>query len=33
MALEHKAILPWLEGKTIKQVVVVPGRIVNIVLN
>ncbi|HTL48055.1 MAG TPA: leucine--tRNA ligase [Verrucomicrobiae bacterium] len=33
MALEHEAIVPWLEGKTLKQVVVVPGRIVNIVLN
>jgi len=31
-ALEHAQIRPWVEGKTPRQVVVVPGRIVNIVL-
>lgn len=32
-ALKDATVLPWTEGKNIKQVIVVPGRIVNIVTN
>jgi len=30
-ALENEAVKKWLEGKTVKQAIVVPGRVVNIV--
>ncbi|SEP97802.1 leucyl-tRNA synthetase [Virgibacillus subterraneus] len=32
-ALEHDKIQDWLEGKTIRKVIVVPGKLVNIVAN
>ena len=31
-ALKEPSILPFLEGKKVKQVIVVPGRMVNIVV-
>lgn len=33
MAREHERILPWLEGKTIRRVIVVPDKLVNIVVS
>ena len=33
MALAEEKIQPWLEGKTIRKVIVVPGKLVNIVAN
>ncbi|WP_174614093.1 leucine--tRNA ligase [Virgibacillus ihumii] len=32
-ALEHEKIQEWIEGKTIRKVIVVPGKLVNIVAN
>ena len=32
-ALEHEGAARWLEGKTIRKIIVVPGKIVNIVAN
>ncbi len=32
IALEHEGATRWLEGKTIKKIIVVPGKIVNIVV-
>lgn len=32
LALEDAAIIPWLEGKEVKRVIYVPGRLVNIVV-
>jgi leucyl-tRNA synthetase len=31
-ALEHEGAAKWLEGKTVKKIIVVPGKIVNIVV-
>jgi leucyl-tRNA synthetase len=31
LAVENPAILKWTDGKTIRKVIVVPGRLVNIV--
>lgn len=31
-ALEHESAAKWLEGKTPRKIIVVPGKIVNIVL-
>ena len=31
-ALENEQVKKWLDGKKIKQVLVVPGRVVNVVL-
>ena len=31
-ALNHEKAAKWLEGKTIRKVIVVPGKIVNIVV-
>ena len=31
-ALEHESAAKWLEGKTVKKVIVVPNKIVNIVI-
>ncbi len=33
IALEHERVLPFLEGKTVRKVIVVPDKIVNIVAN
>ena len=33
VALEDEKVQPWLEGKTIRKVIVVPGKLVNIVAN
>ena len=33
IALEHEGASRWLEGKTIRKIIVVPGKIVNIVAN
>ncbi|MDE5554331.1 MAG: leucine--tRNA ligase, partial [Muribaculaceae bacterium] len=33
LALEHEGAARWLEGKTVRKVIVVPGKIVNIVAN
>ena len=33
IALEHEGAARWLEGKTIRKIIVVPGKIVNIVAN
>ncbi|SIS73127.1 leucine--tRNA ligase [Salimicrobium salexigens] len=30
-ALEHEEVKPWLEGKTVRKVIAVPGKLVNIV--
>ncbi len=32
LALEHEGAAKWLEGKTVKKIIVVPGKIVNIVV-
>ena len=32
MALEHEGAAKWLEGKSVKKIIVVPGKIVNIVV-
>ncbi len=32
MAMEHESAAKWLDGKTVKKVIVVPGKIVNIVI-
>lgn len=32
LAVENEAAARWLDGKTIKKVIVVPGKIVNIVI-
>lgn len=32
MAMEHEGAAKWLDGKTVKKVIVVPGKIVNIVV-
>ena len=32
MALSHESSAKWLDGKTVKKVIVVPGKIVNIVV-
>jgi len=32
MALNHEKAVKWLEGKTVRKVIVVPGRIVNVVV-
>ena len=32
IALEHEGTAKWLEGKTVKKIIVVPNKIVNIVL-
>jgi len=29
----HEAVLKWIEGKTIRKVIVVPGRLVNIAVS
>ena len=31
-ALENEGAAKWLEGKTVKKIIVVPGKIVNIVV-
>jgi leucyl-tRNA synthetase len=31
MAIKDKAVLPWIEGKEVKRVIYVKGRLVNIV--
>ena len=31
-ALAHESAARWLEGKTVRKVIVVPGKIVNIVI-
>ncbi|HLR14367.1 MAG TPA: class I tRNA ligase family protein, partial [Bacillota bacterium] len=33
VALEDEKIQPWIEGKTVRKVIVVPGKLVNIVAN
>ena len=33
LALEHEAASRWLDGKTVRKIIVVPGKIVNIVAN
>lgn len=33
VALEDEKVQPWLEGKTVRKVIVVPGKLVNIVAN
>ena len=33
LALENPAVLKWTEGKTIRKVIVVPGRLVNIAVS
>jgi leucyl-tRNA synthetase len=33
LALENEAVLKWTEGKTIRKVIVVPGRLVNIAVS
>src|SRR5699024_2931398 len=33
VALKDEKVQPWLEGKTIRKVIVVPGKLVNIVAN
>lgn len=33
LAIQHPSVQDWIEGKTIRKVVVVPGRLVNIVAN
>ena len=33
LALQHAAVTPFLEGVTVRKVIVVPDRIVNIVAN
>src|SRR5690606_27077500 len=33
IALENEAIQEWIEGKTVRKVIVVPGKLVNIVAN
>src|SRR5699024_6765650 len=33
LALENDKVRPWLKGKTIRKVIVVPGKLVNIVAN
>lgn len=32
IALEHEGAAKWLEGKSVKKIIVVPGKIVNIVI-
>jgi len=32
-ALAHPSVVKYLEGKTVRKVIVVPGRLVNIVAN
>jgi leucyl-tRNA synthetase len=32
MALKDAAIIPWIEGKEVKRIIYVPGRLVNIVV-
>jgi leucyl-tRNA synthetase len=32
MALKDTAIIPWIEGKEVKRIIYVPGRLVNIVV-
>ena len=32
MAMKDTKVLPWIDGKTIRRVVVVPNKIVNIVV-
>jgi leucyl-tRNA synthetase len=32
IVMEHEQSVKWLEGKTPKKVIIVPGRIVNIVI-
>ena len=32
LALENEAAAKWIEGKTVRKVIVVPGKIVNIVI-
>lgn len=32
IALEHESSAKWLEGKTVRKIIVVPGKIVNIVV-
>ena len=31
-ALEHEIAAKWIEGKSVKKVIVVPGKIINIVV-
>ena len=31
-ALEHEGAAKWLDGKTVRKIIVVPGKIVNIVV-
>ena len=31
-ALAHESAAKWIEGKTVRKIIVVPGRIVNIVV-
>jgi len=33
LAMENEAVLKWTEGKTIRKVIVVPGRLVNIAVS
>lgn len=33
IAINHEKVQPWLEGKTVRKVIVVPGKLVNIVAN
>lgn len=32
LALENEAAAKWLDGKTVRKIIVVPGKIVNIVV-
>jgi len=33
LAMENESVLKWTEGKTIRKIIVVPGRLVNIAVS